>query len=112
MRKDRKTESRVARFVDPVLRALKELGGSGRPAEVKNWLLKNIKLDQSYLAELNQSGELKFSNHVDWARFYLVRAGYLDSSKRGVWSLTELGRSTMIDDHLATKIVRDVSSAA
>jgi restriction endonuclease Mrr len=25
---------------------------------------------------------------VDWARFYLTKAGYLDSSERGVWSLT------------------------
>jgi restriction system protein len=28
---------------------------------------------------------------VQWARLYLVRAGYVDSSKRGVWSLTEKG---------------------
>jgi restriction system protein len=33
---------------------------------------------------------------VAWARFYLVREGLLDSSKRGVWSLTERGRATTL----------------
>jgi restriction system protein len=45
---------------------------------------------------------------VDWARFYLVRAGYLDASKRGVWSLTELGRSAKVDPQLAAQIIRSV----
>jgi restriction system protein len=29
---------------------------------------------------------------VHWARFYLSQAGYIDSSTRGVWSLTDKGR--------------------
>ena len=44
--------------------------------------------------ELLPSGELRYRNRVAWARFYLVREGYLDSSKRGVWQLTDRGRQT------------------
>jgi restriction system protein len=44
--------------------------------------------------ELLPSGGPRYRNQVAWARFYLVRAGLLDSSRRGVWSLTERGRTT------------------
>ena len=36
----------------------------------------------------------RYENQIAWARFYLVRAGLLDSSKRGVWSLTDKGRES------------------
>ncbi len=31
-------------------------------------------------------------NQIAWARFYLVKAGLVDASSRGVWTLTEKGR--------------------
>ncbi len=40
-----------------------------------------------------QSGGLRFDNQIHFARQYLVWGGYLESSKRGVWSLTEKGLS-------------------
>ena len=33
----------------------------------------------------------RFENQVHWARFYLAKTGYIDSSRRGVWALTEKG---------------------
>jgi restriction system protein len=42
------------------------------------------------------SGGSRLKTNVAWARFYLVREGLLDSSKRGVWSLTEKGRSARL----------------
>ena len=44
--------------------------------------------------ELLPSGGLRYRTNIAWARFYLVKEGLLDSSKRGVWSLTERGRNT------------------
>jgi restriction system protein len=38
-----------------------------------------------------RNGQSRVRNQVQWARLYLVRAGHLDSSKRGVWSLTDKG---------------------
>ena len=110
-RKQSTTNSQFTRFLQSILVALRELGGSGRPAEVKDRIAKRERLEPSLLAALNKSGETRFSNQVDWARFYLVRSGYLDSSKRGVWTLTEKGRVTDIDAAKATEIVRLVTTS-
>jgi hypothetical protein len=37
------------------------------------------------------TGQSRIRNQVQWARLYLVRAAYLDASRRGIWSLTEKG---------------------
>jgi 5-methylcytosine-specific restriction protein B len=46
----------------------------------------------------------KFDNEVAFARNYLVYEGYIDSSVRGVWSLTEKGLSAPMDDEIASEI--------
>lgn len=51
-------------------------------------------------------GESRYRNQVAWARFYLVREGLLDSSRRGVWSLTERGRSTKLSPEQAREVRR------
>lgn len=107
-RKKRVTEARFSQFLQPVLDAVAALGGSARPAEVKEWILENLELPPEYTSAVHKGGESMFGNDVDWCRFYLVRAGYLDSSKRGVWSLTERGRKTRIDREAATRILREV----
>lgn len=43
-----------------------------------------------------ESGTPRFPNQVAWARFYLTREGLLDSSQKGVWSLTERGRTEVL----------------
>lgn len=55
--------------------------------------------------------QTRFENQVHWARFYLAKAGYIDSSQRGVWTLTEKGRSlgTVTPDEIQ-QIIREVSA--
>lgn len=77
------------RFFAPVLSALEKFGGSGRPAEVRDLIIEEYGITESDLTETIANGTLKFDNQVGWARFYLVKAGYIGSSKRGVWTLTE-----------------------
>jgi restriction system protein len=108
--KKSKSDARFAQFLQPVLDAIQELGGSARPSEVKEWILRTLKLPQEYVNAVHQGGESKFGNDVDWARFYLVRAGYLDSSERGVWSLTPKGRQEKIDSADTLRIIRSVDS--
>jgi restriction system protein len=86
--------SRFARYLNPVLAALRSLGGSARPGEVYDWVAEKLNVPETERSERHRSGVSRFENDIAWARFYLARAGYLDSSKRGVWSLTALGRST------------------
>jgi restriction system protein len=84
-------------LVNPVLKAIKQLGGSATPREVYAAVAKDLGLEGSpVLEELQQNGVPKFNNNIAFVRFYLVQAGYLDSSTRGVWTLTDKGRNAPI----------------
>lgn len=76
-------------YINPVLKAINELGGSARPEEVYKYIARLLNLSDEILNENRESGGSRYENQVAWARFYLVKAGYIDSSKRGVWSLTD-----------------------
>lgn len=102
----RKSEegSQFVRYFGPLLDALRKLGGSGTPDEVVEQIAVDLGIADEVQNELLASGEPRYRNRVAWARFYLVREGLLDSSKRGVWSLTERGRGTMLDAEQARAI--------
>jgi restriction system protein len=89
-----KAEGRGPRFVryfGPVIEALKALGGSGSPDEVRASIASRLSISETEQSEQMASGSSRFDNQVAWARFYLTRAVLLDSSRRGIWSLTESG---------------------
>ncbi|MDQ3660613.1 MAG: restriction endonuclease [Actinomycetota bacterium] len=75
------------------------MGGSGRPAEVRELVAEVLALPSEVLDEELTSGSSRFENQVAWARFYLAKAGYIDSSKRGVWALTEKGLAAGVMGH-------------
>lgn len=99
--------ARFARYFNPVLDALRALGGSARPGEVCDWIAEQLRISDDERDKENPSGGSQFENDVAWVRLYLVRTGYLDSSRRGVWSLTEQGRNArdLSDDQIA-QIIR------
>jgi restriction system protein len=88
--------AQFVRFFGPLLDALRGLGGSGTPDEVVERISTDLSIPDEIQNELLPSGEPRYRNQVHWARFYLVKEGLLDSSKRGVWSLTEKGRGTIL----------------
>ena len=96
--------AQFVRYFGPLLDALRGLGGSGTPDEVVERIASDLKLSDDVQNELLPSGEPRYRNQVHWARFYLVREGLLDSSRRGVWSLTERGRSTTLTYQQAHQI--------
>jgi restriction system protein len=81
------------RFFKPVIEVLKETGGSGTAAEVIDRAIEKMKISEKEQEATNKNGQSRVRNQVNWARLYLVRAGYLDSSRRGIWSLTDKGMS-------------------
>jgi restriction system protein len=81
------------RFFKPVVAVLRETGGSGTAGEVIDRVMENMKISEKEQEITNKNGQSRIRNQVNWARLYLVHAGYLDSSKRGIWSLTEKGMS-------------------
>lgn len=90
------------RFMAPLLEVLQTLGGSGRPAEAKEAVIAKLRLPDRELSAELKSGASRVENQVAWARFYLSKAGYIDSSNRGVWTLTEKGlkEKLSVDDVL------------
>jgi restriction system protein len=96
------------RYFGPVMEALKDLGGSGRPSEVKDLIIEKLSLSDHEVNEALESGASRFSNQVDWAKFYLSAAGYIDASTRGVWSLTDKGRSYSLNHAEAVELYKRV----
>ena len=100
---------RFVQYFGPILVALKALGGSARPAEVTDRVAADLNVSDEAQSELTSSGVPRFYNQVAWARFYLAKAGMIDASRRGVWTLTEKGRAAVPLSHAAALAVfRDV----
>lgn len=92
MLKDKKEEgAQFVKYFGPLLDALRGLGGSAKADEAVDRVASDLNVTDDLLNETLPSGGSRFRNQVAWARFYLVREGLIDSSKHGVWSLTEKG---------------------
>jgi restriction system protein len=78
-------------YFDLVIKALKELGGSAGRTEVIDFVVNNYEVDDNDL-EMLKSGVLRINANIGWSRYYLMRDGYIDGSKRGTWSLTQKAR--------------------
>lgn len=98
------------KYFGPVIDALKQLGNSGTPAEVRGIIGARFELTDDQLNELLPSGTPRFDNQVAWARFYLSKAGYIASSRRGVWSLTEKGVQATLNDAQAQEIFQQIQA--
>lgn len=101
----KKSKAEFVRWMGPMLDAIRELGGSGKPREVVDLIAERCDLSDERLEETLKSGQTRFYNQAHWARQYLVWEGLLDSSTRGVWTLTPKGYETSLDETEA----RDIS---
>lgn len=97
------------RYFGPVLDALRKLGGSGAPSEVVETIARDLKVPDAVQAELLPSGAPRFPNQVAWSRMHLAKAGLLDISERGVWSLTAKGRDTRLSPEDALAVYRETA---
>jgi restriction system protein len=105
--------ARFAKYVNPVMTALRELGGSARPDEVSEIVSRKLALPDSTLDEVNPSGVPRFYNDVAWARFYLAKDGFIDSSRHGVWTLTEKGRTASeFSEQQLNELIRRVQASS
>ena len=97
-------QSEFVRWFAPLIQALKDLGGSAAPREALVRIGEIEKVPEALRNEVLASGQERFYNQVHWARQYLVWEGLIDSGRRGVWTLTALGRQTTLTDDLARAI--------
>jgi restriction system protein len=82
------------RYINPIINVLRESGGSGRSSEVTDMVIEELNISDDELEDTLRSGGSRIKNQIHWARMVLVKIGFIDSSQRGVWSLTEKGLTT------------------
>jgi len=101
---DRKTE--FLKWVPLLLDALRSLGGSTEAREAIDWIASTVKLPEVERQRRNKGGINRFENQVHWARQYLAWEGLIDSSRRGIWTLTPVGSKTHLSEGQAADLVR------
>ena len=87
----------VEGFRRPILEALVELGGSGSMNEVLRRVEKKM---QGVLTEYDRqplpSGDIRWRNTAQWARYKLVQEGLMRrDSPWGIWEISEAGRRAL-----------------
>ena len=98
-------------LMNPVLQALKQLGGSGTNEEINNKVAEIAKIPSEQLEVLHnpeKGGMTEIEYRLMWTRTYLKKYGLIDNSSRGVWSLTAEGnRVDRVDEREVVRHGRD-----
>lgn len=98
------------RFFRPILEVMMRLGGSGTASEIVDRSIELAKVTEEEQQAVNKNGLSRVKNQVHWARQYPVWAGYLGSSKWGVWNLTDEGSSVNLSTFNALETFKTIHS--
>ncbi len=76
----------------PLLEALIEIGGEGKPRDVCPLVTKRFpQLTESELAETLKNGSTIWVGRIHGSRFTLTQKGEIDNSRYGIWAITDKG---------------------
>jgi len=95
-------------YFQPVIEGLRDLGSSAKPREVYAWIAERHSIPKEEIEGTTKGGQSKFENKVGWARFYLAKGGLIDTEQRGVWVLTEKGRTTNLSHDDAYNLFKTI----
>jgi restriction system protein len=96
-------------LMNPLITALRELGGSGSIDEIYERVIQNLRLPEDVLSVLHDpeaSNQTEVYYRLAWARTYLKKYGVVTNSSRGVWSLSKPDL-TSVDAKNVVKTVRE-----
>ena len=86
------------RYINPILEVLQESGGSVKTSEVIDLVIEKLNISDEELQVTVKSGQPEVVNHIHWARLMLAKTDHLNSSRRGIWNLTEKGLSATLSE--------------
>lgn len=87
----------------PTLQVLKRRGGSASIRELEEGVVSFLNLNDEVLEIPHASGPQSEVNYRGaWARTHLKLIGAVDNTSRGVWTITDLGRSVDSETRLRT----------
>ncbi|MDQ3327518.1 MAG: restriction endonuclease [Chloroflexota bacterium] len=90
----------VDHLYNPLLQALRKLGGSAAISELENATIPTLNLSENDLNQPHGQRTTEVAYRLAWARTNLKIYGLLDNSQRGVWVLTPQGTKTdLVDSH-------------
>jgi restriction system protein len=92
--------------MNPIIHALKQLGGSGTIEEINTKVTEIAELTDEQLEvphDPEKGSQTEVEYRLAWARTYLKKYGVLENSSRGVWALTPKGRQL---DQVNPQVVR------
>jgi len=98
-------------LLNPLLKALHELGGSGSIEEISSRVSESLDLPEDVLSmphDPEKSSQTELEYRLAWGRTYLKRYGILDNSERGVWVIVPDKREIRtVNPQEVVKTVRD-----
>lgn len=96
-------------FIIPTVKALLNLGGSGSIEEINTKVYALTNLTDEQLSQIHGTdGRTEVEYRLAWTRTYLKKAGILENSSRGVWSLTNADiKINEVDKDKIVKSYRD-----
>ena len=101
-----KGQPNFIKWIPLLLDALRALGGSAESRDVIDWIANAVNLPAAERERRNKNNILRFENQVHWARQYLVWEGLLDSSRRGIWTLSPAGLKARLSEEQSREVVR------
>jgi len=96
-------------LMNPLIDALKSLGGSGTAEEIFNKVVEIAGLSDEQLKVIHKGrvDQTEVEYRLAWSRTYLKKYGLLENSTRGVWALTPAGsRIEHVDEKEVLRVVR------
>ena len=100
--------SQFLRYLNPVLQVLRNNGGVGAASEIIDAVIDHLKIPEAEVEQTIPSGQSRVRNQIQWARYYLSKAGLVDSPKSGVWRLTQEGSQTTLTHEQANALVQKI----
>lgn len=79
---------------NPLLEAIKKLGGSASVTELNEEVIKSLTLTEEEIGTPHNDRMTELQYRLTWTRHYLKVYGLLDNSERGIWVLTAKEKET------------------
>lgn len=99
------------KYVNPVLAILQANGGAADSSYVIEQVIENLEITEAELEETTSNGQLRVRNQIQWARFYLFKAGIIDNAQRGIWRLTNDGLDRKLNGEEVYELFKGVQDS-
>lgn len=103
-------------MMNPLLHAMRDLGGSGSIEEIANKVASIMELTDEQLNQIHnpeKGTQSEFEYRLAWTRTYLKKYDLLENSSRGIWALSPNGIKTeTVDEKEVVKYVKEQDKKA